>query len=211
MNFLRRTFSQIALVAGVLLFSAGIQTFATFTPPTTSPPNANAYAPLSTGPDAQAKTGGLLLNTGGATNGLIVQFGNVGIGTTNPGQKLSVAGIVESTSGGMKFPDGTTQTTAASGGAGNVLGAWEIKAVNTVYQAATDGFVVAWVDGHYSTWFWLKTDGANPPTVVRNYQSTNSDGEEMSVTSPVRKGDYWSVGLSGSNFGSSVYWIPLGS
>ncbi|EKD23892.1 MAG: cell wall surface anchor family protein [uncultured bacterium] len=38
--------------------------------------------------------------------------GNVGIGTTAPGQKLSVAGTVESTSGGFKFPDGTTQTKA---------------------------------------------------------------------------------------------------
>ena len=42
--------------------------------------------------------------------------GNVGIGTINPAQKLSVAGTVESMSGGFKFPDGTTQTTASSGG-----------------------------------------------------------------------------------------------
>jgi len=41
--------------------------------------------------------------------------GNVGIGTTDPGQKLTVAGIIESTSGGFKFPDGTTQATAATG------------------------------------------------------------------------------------------------
>jgi hypothetical protein len=40
--------------------------------------------------------------------------GNVGIGTASPGQKLTVVGLVESTSGGFKFPDGTTQTTAAS-------------------------------------------------------------------------------------------------
>lgn len=40
--------------------------------------------------------------------------GNVGIGTTNPGQKLTVVGTIESTSGGVKFPDGTTQTTAAA-------------------------------------------------------------------------------------------------
>jgi hypothetical protein len=38
--------------------------------------------------------------------------GNVGIGTTAPTQKLSVAGTVESTTGGFKFPDGTLQTTA---------------------------------------------------------------------------------------------------
>jgi hypothetical protein len=41
--------------------------------------------------------------------------GTLGIGTTTPGQKLSVVGTIESTSGGFKFPDGTTQTTAVAG------------------------------------------------------------------------------------------------
>lgn len=39
--------------------------------------------------------------------------GNLGIGTTTPAEKLSVDGIVESETGGFKFPDGTVQTTAA--------------------------------------------------------------------------------------------------
>lgn len=39
---------------------------------------------------------------------------NVGIGTSTPGSKLTVAGLIESTTGGVKFPDGTTQTTAAT-------------------------------------------------------------------------------------------------
>jgi len=47
---------------------------------------------------------------------------NVGIGTTAPGQKLTVAGTIESTSGGVKFPDGTTQTTA--GGIPSGMLAW---------------------------------------------------------------------------------------
>ena len=93
----RRILSQVALVAGTLLLSIGVQTFAQFTPPTTSPPNADAYAPLNTGPNAQSKVGGLLLNTGSAVNGLIVQNGNVGIGTINPFQKLEVAGFVKGT------------------------------------------------------------------------------------------------------------------
>ncbi|MFA5052718.1 MAG: hypothetical protein WC565_01545 [Parcubacteria group bacterium] len=40
--------------------------------------------------------------------------GRVGIGTASPSYKLSVAGWIQSTTGGFRFPDGTTQTTAAS-------------------------------------------------------------------------------------------------
>ncbi|HEV8483502.1 MAG TPA: hypothetical protein VGV87_08145 [Blastocatellia bacterium] len=42
--------------------------------------------------------------------------GQVGIGTSSPTSKLTVQGVIETTSGGFKFPDGTIQTTAASGG-----------------------------------------------------------------------------------------------
>jgi hypothetical protein len=38
----------------------------------------------------------------------------VGIGTTSPVEKLSVAGTIESTSGGIKFPDASVQTTSAT-------------------------------------------------------------------------------------------------
>ncbi len=48
--------------------------------------------------------------------------GNVGIGTAAPSQKLSVSGVIESTTGGIKFPDGTIQTTAVSVASGNPAG-----------------------------------------------------------------------------------------
>ena len=40
------------------------------------------------------------------------KFGKVGIGTTAPTSPLTVQGMIETTLGGYKFPDGTVQTTA---------------------------------------------------------------------------------------------------
>jgi hypothetical protein len=42
--------------------------------------------------------------------------GNLGVGLTTPASKLAVAGQIETTLGGYKFPDGTVQTTAAVSG-----------------------------------------------------------------------------------------------
>ncbi len=61
---------------------------------------------------------------------------NVGVGTTSPAQKFSVAGQIYSALGGFRFPDGTVQTTAASSNAGtyqvfNTSGTWTKPASGT--------------------------------------------------------------------------------
>ena len=80
--------------------------------PVSTPPNYNTYTPINVSVTSQTKSGALwassFLTEGGGYFG-----GNVGIGTSNPGQKLSVVGIIESTSGGFKFPDNSIQTIAA--------------------------------------------------------------------------------------------------
>ena len=55
--------------------------------------------------------------------------GNVAIGNTTPTSKLTVAGRIETTSGGVKFPDGTTQLTALSA----------VKAKNTLLVSPAGG------------------------------------------------------------------------
>ena len=65
--------------------------------------------------------------------------GNVGIATTTPGYPLTVAGTIYSTTGGFRFPDATTQTTAYLGSsqtvtAGNVSsGAFGFPSASNAY------------------------------------------------------------------------------
>ncbi|RJQ46483.1 MAG: hypothetical protein C4538_06690 [Nitrospiraceae bacterium] len=47
--------------------------------------------------------------------------GYVGINTSTPSSRLTVNGVIETTSGGIKFPDGTFQTTAGSGGGSGTI------------------------------------------------------------------------------------------
>ncbi|MFH1822776.1 MAG: hypothetical protein ABH830_03690, partial [Patescibacteria group bacterium] len=61
-------------------------------PPTCASGDPGCDAPLNVSNTAQQKAGTLILNTGGSENGLIVENGKVGVGTTNPDTLLHVKG-----------------------------------------------------------------------------------------------------------------------
>ncbi|MCR5889673.1 hypothetical protein LRS06_18220 [Hymenobacter sp. J193] len=69
---------------------------------------------------------------------------NVGIGTSEPTQKLEVAGTIFSSTGGFQFPDGTTQTTAAGAdNLGNHTATESLKLNgNTLSNTGTGGLTV---------------------------------------------------------------------
>ena len=102
------------------------------------------------------------------------------------------------------------------------LGVWDgTRTVNTVYQAATDGFVTCFgfaTADMTNAFISGATDGANPPGTTRaqaylhRLDSVPVNVPGCYIMFPVRKGDYWEIttGVTGSII-TTVYWLPLGS
>lgn len=88
----------LALIMGVAIMSLALTCVAVaWTGPTGAPPTNNIAKPLNESISAQSKLGSLVLAANSAvTTGLIVKYGNVGIGTDSPdaANKLEVNGVV---------------------------------------------------------------------------------------------------------------------
>jgi hypothetical protein len=90
------------------------------------------------------------------------------------------------------------------------LGAWLARSVATVYQADTDGTVVAITTAEDFVESIGLTDSATPPTVERtagSYQKGGSISRKTGLSFPVKKNDYWEVTCTGVI--SAIFWIPL--
>ena len=87
------------------------------------------------------------------------------------------------------------------------FGSWVSKSNNTVYQATTDGFVIAWSRSGADRQVEGLSDGSNSPATTRIKMKNSGGGSgRATITMPVKKGDYWKV-LGADD---SVFWIPLG-
>lgn len=91
---------------------------------------------------------------------------------------------------------------------GNVgaLTTWAGKISGTVYQATTDGLVLALGQpGNDTSLLGYSDPTTNPPTTLKA-ASTAYQNYYVSIMMPVNKGYYWKVVNAGA-----VYWVPIGS
>jgi hypothetical protein len=122
-------FTGYALLWVVLLLATfAVVTHAQTKTTTKQPSTKDGDMQLAAGPNQTVQgygTIGRLAKWTGLTSGISfigdstifeTKFGMVGIGTDTPASKLAVQGMIETTMGGYKFPDGTVQTTATLSG-----------------------------------------------------------------------------------------------
>ncbi len=110
---------RLSIVGGLLVDQANVNNGTLGTGDGVAPVNGIKFGtPSGEGIASRRATGanqyGLDFYTAFANRLAITNGGNVGIGTTTPANRLSVVGIVQSTSGGLMYPDGTVQTSMAN-------------------------------------------------------------------------------------------------
>lgn len=112
---------------------------------------------------------------------------NVGIGTTSPAQKLSVVGVIESTTGGFKFPDGSVQVTAASGGSGGSYTAGAGLTLSgsqfSVNFAGTGSATTATRSDHNHDANYLRTSGGTMTGAISFASTQTFDGAKLADAS----------------------------
>jgi hypothetical protein len=116
--------------------------------------------------------------------------GNLGVGTTTGTSKITATGVVESTTGGFKFPDGTTQTTAATSSVSSVngkTGAVQSVVISGTAVASTSGTSIdftsipSWVKRITVMFKAVSTNGSSPVMVQLGSGSIDATGYAGSV------------------------------
>lgn len=148
---------------------------------------------------------GLDFYTSGTPRLSLTYGGNVGIGTMTPGSPLTVAGTIESTSGGVKFPDGTIQTTAlrvdTSGTNPSMIGGYRFNSVITdTYGGST---IAGGGSSDHNCGNWVKNQPCKNQTTGRYGTVGGGLGNSAAYLGTVAGGNSNSVGPASSIGGGS--------
>ena len=101
-------------------------------------------------------------------------------------------------------------TKIANNGFFSGLGDYESKSSDTAYQAATDGYILAYAYTSSKTAHGVYTyvdENSSPTTERARFGSGNDNTHKGSSCVPVKAGDYYKV--TDSAVTATVYWIPM--
>ncbi|MFH0906646.1 MAG: hypothetical protein V1829_00080 [bacterium] len=160
------TLAVLIIVIGSVFVANGL-IFGASSPPACSPPDCNVPAPLNVGLDGQEKEGGLILNTGGADDGLIVDNGNVGIGTRDPRGDIQITDkmiLTDNQTGGQSITNNAyyfgSEWYRLTNGSANMFSMWD----NTAFSfyrtsSALANQQIAWIESMKLDVSGLHVDG----------------------------------------------------
>lgn len=94
-----------------------------------------------------------------------------------------------------------------------ILGAWTSKSWSTIYQAATDGFVVGYTQsGTNNSSFAVYSDSSSSPSAIRVFWTIPNASSSMAFCCPIRKNDYYECITNTGSLSSYVLnFIALGT
>jgi hypothetical protein len=105
----------------------------------------------------------------------------------------------------LDHPDSSVTYAKLAADAKRAFGAYAAKVNDTVYQAASDGFVVAYT----GTLSWsnalILVGDSNPPTMAAAYVAIAGADAQFSMMTPVASGQYWKTTSC-----AVVRWVPVG-
>jgi hypothetical protein len=147
---------------------------------------------------APGAIGATTANTGAFST--ITTTGNVGIGTTLPSSPLTVQGMIESKAGGVKYPDGTVQTTANASYGCNISKAATFDGVTT-YLSVPSSVPAQWNSSGFTGLtfaVWADFQSTGSYTRLFDFGNGQSSSNVLFGRSGTSSNLYFSV-LQGSN------------
>lgn len=148
----------------------------------------------------------------GAALNVSGDFAVTGAGTV--GGDLTVTGASTNFRTAIRAVDGAGSGVDADlldgKGSDNQFGAWASATVGSSTLAATDGVLIMVQRAHAAFTFY--TGPNNPPSTSPSCTFvvlSESSGDLIPATSPVRKGDYYLISVSAGTV--VAYWLPIGS
>lgn len=157
-----RLLFQLFLLGILLSFAIGLNYLNAWTAPTQAPPDGNVSAPLNTGTTVQTKSGGLQMSSLDVfgSNGVSVSGGQLSFwpGSTIvlPSYTIDMDALNPGANNGIRFPDGSVQTEAATGGGISVTDSGTLAYTSNVTIAS------GWDTVTFAGTIW---NGSNPRPV----------------------------------------------